>query len=182
MKLLIKGNPNVLSFLWLPQNLYLKVSDAGQMLIDNRDLFATKEVYHSFMGYARGQMHRMENLGSTRDLGAKRKELVKKFGYDTKNASHLIRLVRMCFEFLVDGNLKIQRKDAPELIDIKTGKWTLDQVKKEAQRLFNLVDEAYIKSPLPPTVDRDVASDLCYKMMCNHFNCDLKDNRSEGTY
>lgn len=33
-------------------------------------------------------------------MGEKRKQLVAKHGYDTKNASHLIRLLRMGMEFL----------------------------------------------------------------------------------
>ena len=170
-RLLIKGNPNVLALLWLPENLYLKVTEAGKMLIEGRNVFATKAVYHSFVGYARGQMHRMESGKSTRDLGAKRKELVEKFGFDSKNAAHLIRLVRMCIEFLTDGDLKVQRGDASELIDIKTGKWSLEEVKKEAQRLFNLADEAFIRSSLPAKVDMEAANSLCYNVLCTHFNC-----------
>ena len=52
-------------------------------------------------------------------MGEKRKRLVEKFGYDTKNASHLIRLLRMGMEFLVDGELHVEREDAKELLRIK---------------------------------------------------------------
>jgi len=52
-------------------------------------------------------------------MGAKRKSLVEKFGYDTKNAAHLILLLRMGIEFLSVGVLHVKRHDAQELLEIK---------------------------------------------------------------
>ena len=67
-----------------------------------------------------------------------------------KNAAHLIRLLRMGIEFLRDGRLYVNREhDAGELIDIKKGRWTLEKVKKEAERLFALAEEAYVRTDLP---------------------------------
>ena len=83
------------------------------------------------------------------NLGAKRKALVEHFGFDTKAASHLIRLLRMGIEFLTDGELQVTRHvDGPQLLEIKRGEWTLDQVKAEADRLFKLSEKTYIKSKL----------------------------------
>jgi len=83
-------------------------------------------------------------------MGAKRKALVRKYGYDTKNAAHLIRLMRMCNEFLQTGKLNVFRdRDGAELIDIKQGKWTLDEVKLEAEDLFAKVKELKETSRLP---------------------------------
>ena len=45
--------------------------------------------------------------------------------------------------------------------EIKRGEWTLEQVKAEADRLFKLAEEAYIKSTLPKGMDRDAINDLC---------------------
>lgn len=71
------------------------------------------------------------------------------FGYDTKNAAHLIRLLRMGIEFLTDGELHVLRSDASQLLEIKKGFWTLEQVKDESSRLFGLAEQAYINSKLP---------------------------------
>lgn len=148
--LLAKGNPNVLSLLWLEPNYYLKIYTPGQILLDNRHLFVGKHVYHSFVGYAYAQLHRMEAGGKYQGhASAKRKELVEKFGYDTKNAAHLIRLLRMGIEFLTDGELHVLRSDASQLLEIKKGFWTLEQVKDESNRLFGLAEQAYINSKLP---------------------------------
>ena len=45
-------------------------------------------------------------------------------------AAHLIRLLRMGIEFLRDGEMRVDRGglDATELLDIKHGTWTLEQV------------------------------------------------------
>jgi hypothetical protein len=82
-------------------------------MLDNRQLFVGKHVYEAFAGY-----------------GDKRKQLVLRHGYDSKNAAHLIRLLRMCVEFMKNGELVVSRPDAAELLDIKAGKWTLEQVKR----------------------------------------------------
>lgn len=58
--LLAQGNPNVLSALWLEPQDYLLVTEAGQLLLDNRDLFVGKHVYRSFVGYGTSQLRRME--------------------------------------------------------------------------------------------------------------------------
>lgn len=165
ISLLLKGNPNVLSLLWLEDIYYINVTEIGQKIIDNKHLFIGKHVYHSFVGYAKGQMHRMTHGACMGYMGEKRKKLVEKYGYDTKNASHLIRLLRMAIEFLNEGKLYVQRNsDATELLDIKKGKWTLEKIKSEADRLFKLADESYVKSSLPNELD---------KQMINQFMCGL---------
>jgi predicted nucleotidyltransferase len=160
IRMLCQGNPNVLSMLWLEAGSYIKLTSAGQLLIDNRNLFVGRHVYRSFTGYAYGQMHRMEHGACNGYMGAKRKGLVEKFGYDCKNAAHLIRLLRMGIEFLKDGELYVKREDAPQLLDIKCGAWTLEQVKAEADRLFKLSEEVYLKSILPKTLNMEKINDL----------------------
>jgi hypothetical protein len=103
-------------------------------------------------------------------MGKKRRELVRRVGYDAKNAAHLIRLLRMGIEFLTEGALRVERADAPELLDIKRGAWPLEKVKTEAERLFQLSREAYVRSPLPPEPDRVRAERLCVQMISEFHN------------
>lgn len=167
--LLLKQNPNVLSLLWLQHENYIYKSPAGYSIIDNRNLFVSKEVYHSFSGYAHGQLHRMEHLACKGYMGEKRKQLVEKFGYDCKNAAHLIRLLRMGIEFLTDGQLRVFREDAAELKGIKSGQWSLEKVKREADALFVLAREAYVRSPLPPLPDYEKAEELLISVLREHL-------------
>jgi predicted nucleotidyltransferase len=165
LRLLENGNPNLLAMLWLNDNLYLKMTPAGRVLLDNRHLFATRKVYHSFVGYAHGQLHRMTHLACKGFMGAKRKALVEKFGYDTKNASHLIRLLRQGIEFLIDGEMHVFRKDAKELLAIKDGEWALEKIKAEAERLFVSSEQAFIHSKLPAKPDHGKINRLCVDMV-----------------
>ncbi len=101
-------------------------------------------------------------------MGQKRRELVRRHGYDAKNAAHLIRLLRMGIEFLTEGTLHVERADAAELLSIKSGEWPLEKVKSEAERLFQLSQEAYVRSSLPAEPDRDRAERLCVKMISDY--------------
>jgi len=164
IRLLEKGNPNILSILWLDKNHYLKITKTGQVLLDNRQLFIGKHVYHSFVGYAHGQLHRMTHSACEGYMGAKRKALVDKFGYDCKNAAHLIRILRMGIEFLGDGELRVMRGDAQQLLEIKRGEWSIEQVKTEADRLFIVAEQAYSMSKLPDKPDHEKINKLCIRL------------------
>jgi len=149
IRLLIKSNPNILQILWTPKEFILKGTTIYDKLVANRSLFAHKGIYHTFCGYSYGQLKKMENMSYNGYMGQKRKGLVDKFGYDTKNAQHLIRLLNQGIEFLNTGELIVKRPDAEMLKDIKLGKWSIEKIKLEADRLFKRMKEAYEKSPLP---------------------------------
>jgi len=168
VRLLIKSNPNVLGFLWSKS--FLTKTELGQRLIDNRDLFSSKYAYKSFVGYAKSQLHKMNHQSYQGYMGAKRKELVNEFGYDVKNAAHLIRLLRMGAEFLTDGQMKVWREDANELKEIKQGKWSKERVKSEASKLFTKAEEAHLNSPLPEYPDTQLINDLLVEIYKDYFN------------
>jgi len=85
-------------------------------------------------------------------MGEKRRNLVRKHGYDTKNAAHLVRLLAMCEEFLLTGHLRVYRDtDADVLKAIKRGEWELEAVKAHAEDLFVRCRAAKAESPLPDT-------------------------------
>lgn len=149
-RLLLKSNPNVLSLLWLPQNLYIIQSDWGKELIEKRQIFMSKALYKSFGGYAYGQLRRMTHACTNQAYqGKKRRERFEEFGYDCKNAAHLIRLLRMGIEALLTGEINVARHDAKQLKEIKRGDWSLVKVEQEAERLQHLLDEAFVKCQLP---------------------------------
>lgn len=107
----------------------------------------------------------MTHLAFEGYMGDKRKKLVEKFGYDTKNGAHLIRLLRMGIEFLKDGELHVQRHDAAQLLEIKHGEWTLDQVKEEAEKLFKRSEQAFDECKFPVRPDPKKVNSLCMEIM-----------------
>ena len=142
-------------------------SDAGHALkrLDGQPFVgATTEMMEVVKRY-RGERRRYYSGGY---MGKKRRELVRRVGYDAKNAAHLIRLLRMGIEFLTEGTIHVERADAPELLDIKRGNWSLEKVKSEAERLFILAQEAYVRSTLPAEPDRARAERLCVEMISEY--------------
>lgn len=94
-------------------------------------------------------------------MGEKRRRLVLQHGYDTKNAAHLIRLLRMCVEFLGDGQMRVFRDaDAEELKAIKRGEWPLERVQLAALALFEQARAARDVSALPYEPDTAAISVL----------------------
>ena len=124
------------------------------------------EIYF-VIGYATQQLYKMEHQAFQGYMGDKRKRLVEKHGYDTKNAAHLIRLLRMGIEFLRDGELIVDRGgyDATELLANKNGEWSLERVKSESDRLFKRAEEVYDRSTLPQRPDREKVNELCVEMV-----------------
>ena len=95
-------------------------------------------------------------------MGDKRKQLVRKHGYDSKNAAHMIRLLSMAIEYLNSGTMFVDRtdRDADMLKEIKRGEWSLEQVKGCATNLFSLASNCYDRSLLPEYPDYKNADDL----------------------
>jgi uncharacterized protein len=228
IQLLLKCNPNVLSMLWLDEQHIIYQHELGKLLRKNREMFVSKQAYHSFNGYAYAQFKRMTHFnqeaqqemtvletmlsdcgidcaepGATQEqrdtlitsgefsgkklgelvdryqgikrkyfsggyMGTKRRELVRRVGYDAKNAAHLIRLLRMGVEFLVEGELHVARADAENLLEIKRGECSIERVKEEAERLFKLAEEAYVRSSLPAQPDTLRAERLCLEIISEY--------------
>lgn len=152
MHLASKCNPNVLSILYNRPEDYSLITPFGQMLIDNRELFlARKSIFDAFGGYAKNQLRRMTHIKFEGYMGAKRKKLVEKYGYDCKNAGHCIRLLKIGIELLKTGHFKVycDEDNRQLLIDIKTGKYPLPEVQLMAEKLFAELQQAFTESVLP---------------------------------
>jgi len=165
MSLLLKQNPNVLSLLWIDPKYYIHKTHWGDLLISQRQNLLSKECYHSFSGYAYGQLHRMTHIGPTGRLGEKRKELISRFGYDVKNASHLLRLLKMGIEVLNVGELLIERPERKMLLAIKRGEWPLQKVIDLADSLQGEMVTAFNASFLKNKVNYGFVNELCMNIV-----------------
>lgn len=164
-RLALQGNPNVLELLWTPDNYFVKMSDAGLRLVANRDLLLAKHVKARYFGYAKGQLTRMTKLNKNANTNPKRVWMIEKYGFDLKNAAHLVRLMRMCLEILTEETLYVQRYDAKDLLNILDGKWSYNKIIEEMRRLEHLVDEAMITTKLPTKPDRKKFNDLIIEIV-----------------
>lgn len=83
-----------------------------------------------------------------------RKKLIDEFGYDTKFASHLIRLMYEGIELLMTGKLEFPLNHADTIKDIKQGKWKLDEVLKYSEELEDVMNT--LKPVVPKKPNRDL--------------------------
>jgi predicted nucleotidyltransferase len=88
------------------------------------------------------------------DRNPARAELEARFGYDTKHAMHLVRLLRMAVEILRDGDVIVRRPDADELLAIRAGQWSYEALIDYARLAETDLKELAQTSPLPHGPDR----------------------------
>lgn len=133
-------------------------------LEDNlRELVAKESLYRK----AIEQYKSYQTWKTTRN--PKRFLLEQQYHYDTKHASHLVRLLRQGKELLETGNLIADRTglDADELISIRNGAWTYEQLMAYTEKLNRELDEFYLsgKSPLPKVVNYETIDKLFYELI-----------------
>lgn len=87
-----------------------------------------------------------------------RSALEASFGYDTKHAMHLVRLMRMAKEILAEGKVLVKRPDAEDLLAIRRGAWSYDQLIDWAQKTEQELNT--IISPLPHSPNRAKIDEL----------------------
>lgn len=96
----------------------------------------------------------------------KRAEVELKVGYDAKDACCLIRLIRMAKEILTTGQVIVKRvNDREELLAIKQGAWTYEQVVEYAEKANNELDELYKTTKLPKEPNRIFFDNLCQEII-----------------
>jgi hypothetical protein len=104
------------------------------------------------------QMKRL--LGQKGQKNVHRAELEDKHGYDTKYAMHVIRLYGEAKELMQCGHITLPRPNRNELIDVRTGKYSLSEIIALGKQLESEALAAQATSPLPDAVDRDAISAL----------------------
>lgn len=174
VKLLLKGNPNVLGSLYLPDDRYIYCTPAWDLLKGIRGKFLTKNIIGSFGGYAKAMFKEMTSTtippsGEGPFMGGKRAELRIKHGYDVKAASHALRILQMGIEGLSSGELFPDRsvKGDDEIYRaIKNGEWPLDSVLELGKTLSQEFDSAARGTILPNVPDLDPITETLVKIIC----------------
>jgi len=169
--LLIKGNPNVHSHLWCRPEHYFVVSRSGRILLDQRNVFMSRMLFVSFAGYADQQFKRMEKFEKRGYMGTKREAIVKEHGFDIKNGAHCLRLLYGAIYLAHHGKLQVFLEEPAKTIvmEVKRGLWSLEAIKRHADRLYHTFEVAKNQSKLPDQVDRDVINRILQDVIKTHW-------------
>jgi predicted nucleotidyltransferase len=228
-----EGNPNALEILFADERDWIHVTPAWQRLHERRQLFLTRKVQQTYLGYGLSQLKRIRthrswlleppqhqptrtefglpeqgtfNADDRRRLeqslseglelppevsilleaerryraamkhwesyerwkaerNPARAELERRYGYDTKHAMHLIRLMRMGLEVLERGQLIVRRPDAAELVAVREGALGYEQLVARAEELERSMRDAVAASSLPPQVDYEAVDRLLLELV-----------------
>jgi predicted nucleotidyltransferase len=132
-----------------------------------RAYYKAKQVYDSWVSWKK-------------ERNPARRELEVKSGYDTKHASHLVRLMRMGYEILTEGKVIVNRPDAEELLAIKNGAWSFEQVMEFKDEMEGKLEAEYLRqkkliaegkpTPLPRDVDKEKLNQLYHRLYNEYWS------------
>lgn len=134
------------------------------------------EYIHAERAYAKAKQVYDSWVSWKKERNPARRELEEKSGYDTKHASHLVRLMRMGYEIITSGNVIVNRVslDADELLAIKNGSWSFDKVMEFKEEMEGKLDAEYNRQkkaiaagepvPLPREVNKEKLNALYHEL------------------
>lgn len=179
VKLATQCNPNIIEILFTEDEDRVVCTHEASTLLKMRDLFLTKRAKSTFSGYAVSQLKKLSVTGDDALLApknlagvaeaSKRAKRQAKFGYDTKNAMHLVRLLRMCYEILCTGIVQVKRPDADELLAIRNGAWTLKEIREYTEHMDAMIAEAAEYCWLPEHPDEKKIDSFLVQMLKDRF-------------
>jgi len=145
-RLALKGNPAILETLW-NQNV-LSRSRVGEALINLRRSFLHRGSLEVYVDYAGSQLKKM----------VKGKGLHAKGGaYNGKYGAHLIRLLHSGLDLAETGEVtvRVSPKLATTLLDIRSGKLTMEDVLRMARPLLEKLKGLTHENSLPARADEE---------------------------
>lgn len=150
--LVMGNNPNMVDSLFVPERCVLFQTPLGQHVRENRHIFLSQKVVHTFRGYAYQQLHKIR---TKHPEAGKRADLIAKHGYDTKFAYHIVRLLEEARQILTLGDLDLEA--SRELLKaIRRGDWKLEDIERyfteNEPQLLKMASES--KLPHKPPLDK----------------------------
>lgn len=155
VRLALAGNPTILLGFFVPQEQRL-TTQLGDELLARKDKIVSAECGARFAGYLNRQRASMlSHDGKGRDVT--RPELIEAYGFDSKYASHMVRLGLQGVELLSTGKITLP---VPEpwrtwLIDCRNGKHTMDEALSLAADLEQQIVRLTSTTDLRPRGDWD---------------------------
>lgn len=95
-----------------------------------------------------------------RERNPARAQLEERYGYDTKHAMHLCRLLKMGQEILATGEVLVKRPDAAWLRQVRQGSLAYEELLEWARNQESELRQLRDTSPLPEEPDSAVAETL----------------------
>lgn len=172
LRLATKGNPTALLPLYAPAEAVISVTPLGEELRALAPSMLSRGAVHRFLGYLDAQQRRL--LGHSQGKVPNRPELVARYGYDVKYASHALRLAYQGLEVARDARLTLPMPavERERVLSVKRGEVArLEDVLAEIASVRGRVEDllATGESPLPEEPDLAVISDWAVSAHRRHW-------------
>jgi uncharacterized protein len=153
------GNTTALEFL------FVNARDSQyawlEHIVGNYTDFISKKAGHHFIAFAKAMLLRL-NGGNTGKHG-QRPELEAEFGYDTKGAMHMLRVLGEGIELVTSGRITLPCPEVPFLKDVRNGKYKREEINVIAEERFAILEVLTQQSGLPDDIDRAKISKIITK-------------------
>ena len=207
--LCLNANPNILEMLFTPDQSRLFTSLDWRQVVDQREIFLSTKIVHTFAGYAYSQLAKIRRHQRwiqdpptqpdithfgweggewingelkhhyktqqkdwkgyktwIKNRNPARALLEKQYGYDTKHAMHLYRLILEATELLKDGHLTLPLEPDTRsfLMSVLNGAIPYDEVVQMGEESKDFLLSLEKDSPLPHGPDHVAAEELLMKL------------------
>lgn len=159
-QLLMDNNPNIIDSLFTPTRCVLYCTQIGELVRENRKLFLHKGSWFKFKGYSFSQLHKLK----TKNPEGKRKDIIDKYGYDTKFAYHIVRLLNEIEQILIEEDLDLERNNE-QLKSIKRGEWSEQEIIEYFNKKEKELESLYTNSKLRHSPDEQKIKQLLLKCL-----------------
>ena len=156
-QLMMGNNPNMLDSIFTCDVDVITQTKISKMVRDNRKIFIHRGAYYKYTGFAHSQFHKIKNKNG--HLNQSRAASIATFGYDTKYAGHMLRLMLEAEQILNTGDFNIKR-DGDYLLEVRQGKYSLSELEIEFNRLDKVMLTAYENSTLQDRPDEKAIKEL----------------------
>ncbi len=172
MWLLMKGNPTVLEIAFADKQFHIEQDPLGKEVCEFvQKHMISQHVTIPYFAYFKAQRH---ELNHTKRVG-KRFDLVQKYGYDTKFASHAVRLGYQYIDIATKGmfNPTLQGHQQQQCFAIKSGLLTLTEVNDILNDVDLKMNNARENTKIKLEVDREVVDKFMVDIYYNFLKSEL---------
>jgi uncharacterized protein len=153
-RLALDGNPSILTLLFTPADSRVFISGWGYSLLDRAPSFVSLRAADRYLGYLHAQRKGLTGQGRVN-----RPELIEKYGFDVKFASHAIRLGLQGIELLRWRRviLPMEPENRERILAIKRGEVPYEDVLAQVDELARELESLRQQNPyrIPEQPDRE---------------------------
>ena len=169
-QLCMDNNPNMLELLFLPKRCVYHSSLIYEHIRKHRSRFLHRGCYDKFRGYASSQLSKLDKPGDKRS--ERRQETVKKYGYDTKFAYHIVRLMLECEQLYTHQTIRLD-KHREIYKAIRKGEWSKEKIREWFDEKERTMERLYLAPPeevaLPKYPDADAIKQVLIECLEMHY-------------